>query len=105
MREIKFRAWHSTMGKMLYDVTITRGHTDAMQFTGLLDKNGKEGYENDLVMGGGKLWRIHWQAEEARFLLMPEGENQSSWQFMDMLDSYEVVGNRFENPELLQEQP
>jgi uncharacterized phage protein (TIGR01671 family) len=56
MRTIKFRLWHKD-GKMLYEDTIgdclqwyrEKQGTELMQFTGLLDKNGKPIYEGDVV--------------------------------------------------------
>lgn len=71
-----------------------------MQFTGLYDKNGKEVYHKDFIKSGKKIYLVEWQKEEARFFLSPiKGTYQ--WQFMDMADSFEVIGNVYENPELL----
>ncbi len=66
MREIKFRAWGKIEKKMFYPAflcedgitlgkngwanNILRDEYDLMQFTGLLDKNGKEIYEGDIVL-------------------------------------------------------
>lgn len=56
MREIKFRAWNGEMiypdnrligGLKSYD--ILQRFSNIMQFTGLLDKNGKEIYEGDIL--------------------------------------------------------
>lgn len=67
------------------------------QFTGLLDKNGKEGYRKDIVRSGKKLFTIEWQIEEARFWLAPAGKNTGNWKFMDELSRMEIIGNIYEN--------
>jgi uncharacterized phage protein (TIGR01671 family) len=63
MRVIKFRAWHKQVGEMFFvgDAFGTAHPLDCcnylrqgqpvelMQFTGMLDKNGKEIYEGDIL--------------------------------------------------------
>ena len=52
MREIKFRAWDNYEKKMWYPRTIGEGFikmSGLMQFTGMLDKNGVEIYESDII--------------------------------------------------------
>ena len=72
------------------------------QYTGLKDKNGKECYHKDILNGFGKLWLIEWQQEEARFILQPTGKNTDSWKFMDEVDRMKIVGNIYENKNLLE---
>ena len=116
MREIKYRLWNPernvmTAGNELNTILAT---TDTefvkefdrckmvwMQYTGLKDKNGKEGYHKDIVSSGEKLYSIEWQNEEARFWLAPYGNNTGTWQFMDMLESFEIIGNIYETPSLI----
>ena len=123
MREIKFRAWHKEekiMGEVLgIDILHKEiffsnedadcyGHTDfkdieLMQYTGLKDKNGKEIYEGDIVIHYSKMHKIIFNAEEARFVLRDD-EFELETPFTNNNNKrMEIVGNIYENPELLGE--
>lgn len=109
MREIKFRAWDSSMKKMneikvLHLPTSERnGHEiELMQYTGLKDKNGKDIYEWDIVAcSAGCTHKVIWR-EAQPFVNMGcwdlEGLNPGSY---DWIGIEELKGNVFENPELL----
>jgi hypothetical protein len=83
MRAIKFRAWDKDLLKMYEWGHIKTGlmhayfdgyyNVDLMQFTGLIDKNGKEIYEGDIVkqFGGYEFTvefknGVFWLAREGR---------------------------------------
>lgn len=117
-REIEFRVWNKVDKEFVpflwtdivswqYQAPFTEEYT-AQQFAGLLDRKGKKIFEGDIVAGTLEVYDgrykeskrpkeysgiIHW--------------NHSYWAIGDyklfvLLDSsLEVIGNIFENPELL----
>jgi len=127
MREIKFRAWDTIEKKIrlealeIKDIGLGQGsviaskevQTDSpliwMQFTGLLDKHGKEIWDGDIVhnkslsmrgevkmgfhetaLGKHYGWYIH------RYMKISK-DKASSWES----PHWKVIGNIYSNPELL----
>lgn len=156
MRIIKFRAFDKTFKKMFYADTneqffkVMRMHkdkhySDEMQFTGLLDKFGKEIYEKDIVFYGQVKYIVKYGSYDERagmsnispliigasFYLDANGLNGKMFQGLNVIDkiidvdgymhrfmpdmsiwenrmntyhqkwAVEVIGNIYENPELL----
>lgn len=111
-REIKFRAWHIDLEDMTFSeedglhffskcFVSYPAFYKVMQFTGLKDKNGKEIYEGDIAnsekMENGI---IEYHPGLAMFVILFEeiGQYKAIYLYEDEL---EVIGNIYENRELI----
>ena len=83
---------------------------EIVQFTGLLDKYGKEIYEGDiLVFGrqphhpGNGNFKVYWHTEKPMFHVerFPKEKFMTPDLRQENCTHYEVIGNIYENPELL----
>lgn len=121
MRETKFRAFAAnTMGVVEYynkdfcgvrwgddevACDVATEDIEIMQFTGLLDKNGIEIYEGDVVTHrGNSPGVVIYQQYVCQFILQltSEGRGYAGWFEYDyMQKDGEVIGNIYEHPELL----
>jgi uncharacterized phage protein (TIGR01671 family) len=129
-RIYKFRAWDKTEKVMLpvgdlefkrksawgtdelYGavVVLPSGHDqfydgerlEIMQFTGLLDKNGEEIYEGDILYYKTQKheyrYKVIYDMERGQYRVSPH------LPFAACLDEGQVIGNIYENPELLNPQ-
>jgi len=121
MREIKFRAWDYVAKEMLVVKQLEFGrnqsndiwahlsdghilnqqHFELMQYTGLKDKNGKQIYEGDII-------RFKWSDE---WISPVFWDDKYGWTIRTIkvwkynlslhIDTVEVIGNIYENKELL----
>lgn len=121
MRELKFRAWSKSGKKMIYNIQnefeerielgmdcfsdyLKNDNFIVNQFTGRTDKEGKDIYEDDilLIIGQG-YFRVTWDRDNCKFYLLPledyldEMPLDGSWEI-----DYEVEGNIHENKDLLE---
>lgn len=128
-REIKFRAWGKNSHEYLRDIdNFYRGFSikelgyiehleewELMQYTGLTDKAGKEIYEGDFLQWEDwqqeltekpDIYVAAWLSEAAKFVL----KCYRGGLYLEPQDisfrsckEFEVIGNLYENPELLKE--
>lgn len=127
MREIKFRAFYN--GKMIENEKLVfwngccycneagtlhdpehphkasrlKGFTvvDVMQFTGLKDKNGTPIYEGDIVTDNlGRYSTVSYDV--GAFWVLGKHYGCFRWELYRVYENIEVIGNIYENPELLE---
>jgi len=135
MRVIKFRFWRKEYKDWEYDLLKSRTfyqnpfvRTDLIpcQFTGLLDKNGKEIYEGDIVVltcrenigtfnvpddiianngftGREEIYQGEVVYKDYGFAINDKESDIIYLQWGEDDDFIEVIGNVYENPELLKE--
>ncbi len=114
MREIKFRVYNKTQAKMsapftlidlmcvevpLLSGSVMTDEIEWLQYTGLKDKNGVEIYEGDVM---------RWHNS-----LVPKGADPTALSTVRWSNRYamfdgirrtgEVIGNKYENPELVKD--
>lgn len=113
MREIKFRVFNTITKKMwewnemkngCFSIHYRSPRDIWMQFTGLLDKNGKEIFEGDILKGRKtgcdvRLFTVSWGRDIAGFIPFASYDTDCDQYFE--IETCEVIGNIYENPELL----
>lgn len=113
-RVIRFRAWDADIKRMVAvegnialfsdgKVKLIKPTLTLMQFTGLLDKEGKEIYEGDIVR--------FYSFDIKKGKVVPFLEHQASDEVVSFEDctygemshqaAREIIGNEWENPDLL----
>ena len=85
-------------------VSIIGKENILLQFTSLKDSKGKEIFEGDVVKFDDKTGYVEYLGEEARYIIdeWQEGETESIGHDLSSLpESVEIIGNIYENPELI----
>ncbi len=75
------------------------------QYTGKTDRNDRKIFENDickLIADDDELYQIQWDEDTARYVLIQFGSIMVDFDFLSA-DDIEVIGNIFDNPELMEE--
>jgi uncharacterized phage protein (TIGR01671 family) len=130
MREIKFRGWDKIEHEMLFDgieyelrlishiyeakttdealIGFTKLDFDRfelMQFTGLKDENEIDIYEDDIIQDFvGRIWIVKYNEKMASFTFhyqKDQNRYQSFQLFSEFQLPFKIIGNIYENPELL----
>ena len=123
MREIKFRAWHKAQGVMtpVHGIDFVLGMVivdvgtihitqlddsldeyELMQYTGLKDKTGREIYDGDIFKGLHDFGPGGFQEQTASVEF--EVDRGYRWNYW-LHGTLEVIGNIYENSELLEIKP
>lgn len=121
MREIKFRAWDKVAGNMfiIFDASEQtewflpkwKERFEVMQYTGLKNHKGTEVYEGDIIHARGHYPGEGWYdtgEHEYNF------KNEVKWDndklaytcggyYLHEINIIKIIGNRYQNPELLKE--
>lgn len=116
-RIIKFRAWDGErmiyqdqntascwhgMERFAQQLGAVRGRTpDVMQFTGCYGVGGVELFEGDVVKEKHNGYVAVIIFSQGEFWVEPVGRWLEDWNWVDDADRMEVIGNIFENPELV----
>lgn len=131
MRQIKFRAWDEKEKKMWlvggfpllseqgwianlvssekpFNKELSDTDGELMQFTGLKDKNGKEIYEGDIIKIPKKPYD-YMESKNSKFMaavIFDKGmfvlrEEVEDWGALGEYENLKVIGNIYENPDLL----
>ena len=120
MRDIKFRAWCETEKHMynwnnllnqnlknIFTITKSCGY-NLMQYTGLKDKNGKEIYEGDIIewtthSGHKYKFSVKYSNKYAQYIIVNTKGISMEYEPLGDFENIEVIGNIYDNPELLEE--
>lgn len=123
-REILYRGKQIVSGEWIYGVPISNDNitcifklTDGLselkgfqvktetvgQYTGLTDRNGKKIFEGDIIKSKGKkAFAVEYSQNIAGFVTKGFGILSCPCMNVGTMKSYEVIGNIYDNPELME---
>lgn len=115
-REIKFRIFVKESKEMIYgrramsikaftpNYAYLDNEVEVMQYTGIKDRNGNDIYEGDILGYGYVVTYVDDSDGANRGMnvgFYEQRDNFESWIQLEVGAGYEVLGNIYENPELL----
>ena len=106
IREVEQDSSYGSEEAMLFAIMWYRVDKETIgQYTGLKDENGKEIYRGDIVQGlfadqeePGIKGQVIYSNDQASYMVI--ASNNDEWE-LGYLDNLEVIGNIYNNPELL----
>ena len=110
MREIKFRAWDNSAKQMLVvgqiknnTKSVAENGDVLMQFTGFLDKYKRGIFEGDIIKDAhGRISAVYWNSTLSGYILKPNLTHLRDECLLGLTSTVlEIIGNIYENPELL----
>lgn len=122
MRKINFRAWDKRNNKWIHRDTLILTNAgfyedyrefddgnslfdyeyELMQYTGLKDKNGVKIYEGDILKTDEVITKVHWSHSGWHETIIFSPLNHLNTTFPILESESEVIGNIYENPNLLE---
>ena len=123
----KFRAWHNELGRMMLIknmwfqdsrieelelndaimndyITVSPDEIELMQSTGLKDKNGKEIFEGDILKSNKYITSVFYERGAYCVKFRRNPNTTVTMNVISFIEKYKtkIVGNIYENPELLE---